>query len=172
MIATMPPAADIKHIAAQKKEALIKIVTALQGSMPAAGEEASYHAADLDDSQWPTMRVPGEWEQAGQGLDGLDGVVWVRKTIELPASSAGVAATVDLGPIDDNDVTYVNGVKVGSTNGYNDPRHYTIPAGVLKAGKNVIAVRVHDTGGGGGMHGQAADMKLVAGTTVLSLAGD
>ena len=172
MIATMPPAADMKTIGAQKKEAMMKVVDGLQGALPAAGEEASYNAADLDDGKWPHMRAPGEWEQAGLGLDGLDGVVWFRKAIDLPASAAGVAATIDLGPIDDNDVTYVNGVKVGAITGYNDPRHYTIPAGVLKAGRNVIAVRIHDTGGGGGMHGQAADMKLVAGTTVVSLAGD
>jgi sialate O-acetylesterase len=118
------------------------------------------------------MRVPGEWEQAGLGLDGLDGVVWFRRTIELPAAAAGAPATIDLGPIDDNDVTYVNGTKVGSINSYNEPRHYTIPAGVLKAGKNVIAVRVHDTGGGGGMHGQAGDMKISLGGKEMPLAGD
>src|SRR5438046_9919899 len=74
--------------------------------------------------------------------------------------------------IDDNDVTYVNGVKVGGTNSYNTHRKYAIPAGVLKAGKNVIAVRVEDTGGGGGIYGEVTDMKFTIGDTVISLAGN
>ncbi len=74
--------------------------------------------------------------------------------------------------IDDNDVTYVNGVKVGSTNAYNAKRRYTVPGGVLKAGKNIIAIRVEDTGGGGGIYGDAADMKLTIGGDSQSLAGE
>jgi sialate O-acetylesterase len=48
---------------------------------------------------------------------------------------------------------------------------YNIPPGVLKAGKNVIAVRVEDTGGGGGIYGDAEFVKLTVGSKVLSLAG-
>ena len=55
--------------------------------------------------------------------------------------------------VDDIDTTWVNGVKVGATIGYNVVRKYPVPAGVLKAGGNVIAVRVLDTGGGGGIWG-------------------
>ena len=59
---------------------------------------------------------------------------------------------IDLGKIDDSDNSYVNGTKVGGlTNQWSEPRHYNIPAGVLKAGKNTIAIRVEDTGGGGGV---------------------
>jgi len=171
MIKTLPPPADMKTMAEKKKEALTKVVTNLQGSMPAAGEDAQYSSADLDDSQWPHIKVPGIWEDAGLGLGGLDGVVWFRKTVELSAEDAGKPAVLDLGPVDDADDTYVNGVKVGATNNYSAPRHYTIPAGVLKAGKNVIAVRVLDTGGGGGMHGLAEEMKLSVNTRELPLAG-
>ena len=74
--------------------------------------------------------------------------------------------------IDDNDETYVNGEKVGSTDGYNTLRKYTIAAGVLKAGKNTIAVKVGDTGGGGGIYGDGSDLKLTIGNTVQSLAGE
>jgi len=59
-----------------------------------------------------------------------------------------------LGTIDDDDDTYVNLVKVGATKGYNVARNYDIPVGVLKAGKNIIAVLVHDSGGGGGIYGE------------------
>ncbi|MBN9384884.1 MAG: 9-O-acetylesterase [Chitinophagaceae bacterium] len=172
MITNMPAAEDMKTVAEQKKAALVKIVTGLQGSMPAAGEEAGYASADLDDSRWPHMKVPGTWENAGLGLEALDGVVWFRKTIDISAADAGKPAVLDLGPVDDADETYVNGVKVGATNSYAEPRHYNIPAGVLKTGRNVIAVRVLDTGGGGGMHGLAEEMKLSIAGHELPLAGD
>jgi sialate O-acetylesterase len=128
----------------------------------------------LDTSAWKTMALPTAWEAAGvPELSAFDGVLWYRKTVDLPAEAAGKAADLHLGPIDDNDTTYVNGVEVGRTEGYLTPRNYTIPAGTLKAGANVIAVRVLDTGGAGGIDGKADDMHLdVSGGTPLSLAGD
>jgi sialate O-acetylesterase len=98
--------------------------------------------------------------------------VWLRKTIEVSAENAGKQAELHLAMIDDNDDAYVNGTKVGSTKAYNEKRVYVIPAGVLKAGKNVIAVRVEDTGGGGGIYGDAGDVKLVTGSSTQPLAGD
>jgi sialate O-acetylesterase len=114
--------------------------------------------------------LPSLWEQ--KQLGDLDGVVWFRKTINVSAADAGKEATLELAMIDDNDVTYVNSAKVGATNSYNAYRKYTIPTGILKEGKNVIAVRVEDTGGGGGIYGEASDMKLTIGANVMSLAGD
>ena len=62
---------------------------------------------------------------------------------------------------------------VGGFDLYNLPRDYKIPVGTLKPGRNVIAVRVLDTGGGGGIYGAAADMHLdVDGQGPVSLAGD
>src|SRR5207244_7711325 len=49
---------------------------------------------------------------------------------------------------------------------------YTIPASILKEGKNVIAIRVEDTGGGGGVYGNADDMKITIDNKPESLAGD
>jgi sialate O-acetylesterase len=60
---------------------------------------------------------------------------------------------------------------VGATAGYNVKRVYPIPAGVLKEGRNVIAVRADDTGGGGGIYGDAADMKLQVGNDAIALNG-
>ena len=106
----------------------------------------------LDTSAWKTMTVPGLWEDAGEPE--LNGVVWFRKTFDLPAGVADVAGELHLAMVDDVDTTWVNGVKVGATTGYNVPRKYRVPAGVLKEGRNVIAVRVLDTGGGGGIWGE------------------
>ena len=81
-------------------------------------------------------------------------MVWFRKTFDLPATAAIAAAELQLGMVDDIDTTWVNGVKVGATVGYNVVRKYAVPAGVLKPGRNVVAVRVLDTGGGGGIWGE------------------
>jgi sialate O-acetylesterase len=68
--------------------------------------------------------------------------------------------------------TFFNGTKVGATNGYNNKRKYTIPAGTLKEGRNVIMVKVLDTGGGGGIYGEASDVKITVGNQDIKLAGD
>ncbi|WP_106380909.1 hypothetical protein [Abditibacterium utsteinense] len=57
-------------------------------------------------------------------------------------------------------MTYWNGVQVGTTNGANNSRQYTIPAAQVKAGRNIIGVRVTDTGGGGGLTNSPADLRL------------
>ncbi len=169
MIATMP-VLNLDSIAKVKKDAMVQKVEALQGAMPKPGEAEQWKSFDLDDSKWPTMQLPSLWEE--KGLPDLDGLVWFRKEFTVAAEDAGKPATIELSMIDDNDESYVNGIKVGSTKAYNAKRKYTIPAGVLKAGKNVIAVRVEDTGGGGGIYGDATDMKVTVGDKVQSLAGN
>jgi sialate O-acetylesterase len=115
------------------------------------GSAQSWNAPALDAGTWKTMALPTLWEDAGE--PDLNGVVWFRKTFELPAGEAPVPAELQLGMIDDVDTTWVNGVKVGMTARYDLPRRYPVPASVLRPGRNVIAVRVLDTGGGGGIWG-------------------
>jgi sialate O-acetylesterase len=78
---------------------------------------------------------------------------------------------LELGPVDDADDTFINGVKVGATNDYSAKRSYRIPAGVLRDGRNVVAVRVEDTGGGGGIYGEPTDLRISVGPKNTSLAG-
>jgi sialate O-acetylesterase len=117
-----------------------------------------WSAPDFSATDWRTIELPSAWESAG--LPDYDGIVWFRKEIDLPAEWAGQRAVLHLGAIDDDDTTWINGVRVGATQGYNVPRDYAIPASALKAGRNVIAVRALDTFGPGGFVGNAADMKL------------
>ena len=99
-------------------------------------------------------------------------MIWFRKVIDLPASAAGKKGNISLGPIDDSDVTWINGVKVGGIEKKNnDKRNYEIAAGILKAGRNVIAIRVDDIGGGGGIYGKPEDMFIHAGGKKVSLSG-
>lgn len=138
-------------------------------SLPADATPA-WQQADLDDRAWATLRAPQYWEE--QGLDELDGVVWYRRVVELTVQQAAAAATLHLGMVDDCDESYVNGQRVGATCGWDTPRHYALAAGVLKPGSNLVAVRVTDTGGGGGFHGEADAMHLQTGADSIALAGD
>ena len=132
-------------------------------------EGKNRESAGVDDTSWKQMELPQFIEKAG--LD-IDGVIWFRKTVEVPGSAGGKKATISLGPVDDSDVTWVNGVKVGSIEKkYSEKRIYTIPAGILKAGKNVITVRLEDTGGGGGIYGKSEEMFIQAGGKKISISG-
>ncbi len=130
-----------------------------------------WYLPETNVSDWKTMRLPQLWE--GAGLPALDGVVWFRLEIKVAAADAGKEAVLSLGPIDDSDETYLNGVKIGKTeNRYDAPRVYKIPAGSLKAGVNVICIKVIDTGGGGGLWGMDNQLYLAVGDSKISLAGD
>ncbi len=119
---------------------------------------------------WGTIQAPGYWEK--QGLAGLDGVVWYRKEVDIPASWAGKAVTLSLGTIDDDDVTYFDGKEVGKTVGFNVTRKYTIPANLVKAGKSAITIQISDLQGDGGLYGDAANLYMECNGQRISLAGD
>ena len=135
--------------ARRREEARLETWFAAHDAGSAEGQRWSEVA--METSAWNTMTLPMLWEDGDE--PDLNGVVWFRKSFELPAAAAKVAAQLQLGMVDDIDTTWVNGVKIGATTGYNVVRRYRVPAGVLKPGRNVIAVRVLDTGGGGGIWG-------------------
>jgi sialate O-acetylesterase len=118
---------------------------------------------------WHHFWLPGYW--ADQGIKGLNGVVWFRKEITLSASVQGKAAKLFLGRIVDADQTYVNGKQVGGTTYQYPPRRYTVPAGLLKPGKNIITVRVINTSGKGGFVPDKRYYLAISGDTI-DLRGD
>ncbi|MEO8115724.1 MAG: sialate O-acetylesterase [Phenylobacterium sp.] len=117
--------------------------------------DAGPAAAGFDDDAWPAVRLQGDWETYGvPALSNFDGVVWFRARVTLTAAQAAQGATLKLGPINDVDTTWVNGRAVGGMEGWDTPRAYRLAPGALHAGANRIAVRVLDTGGGGGLWGK------------------
>lgn len=126
-----------------------------------------------DDSGWKVMELPQTW--SGE-LGAFDGIVVFRKRVELSAEQAGREYTLRLGPIDDQDMVWFNGVLVGKTavdGKWNEARAYRVPAEIVKR-ENVIVVMVLDTGGPGGVNGRAEEMALVpvGGGARVSLAGE
>jgi sialate O-acetylesterase len=134
-----------------------KKMDAAKAAADVKGDVKDWHKADYDAKDWKLMKLPQYWESTGLNIDGA---VWFRKEVQVPAAWAGKDLNLSLGPIDDDDVTYFNGEQVGDTKGYNLPRRYTVPGKLVKAGRNVIAVRVFDSGGGGGIYGEAKEMTL------------
>lgn len=128
---------------------------------------AVYADQAMNDGDWAEISPSKTWEE--EGYPSIDGIGWYRKTIELTAAQAKMANEIHLGTIDDQEITWINGVNIGSTKSYNEKRVYAIPANTLKPGKNVIAIRVVDTGGGGGFYGDAADQYLQVGDKQISL---
>lgn len=124
-------------------------------------------ATTLNDDSWETMHFPGKVDNR---LAAFDGVVWLRKEVEIPSSWTNKELHLFLGTIDDNDVTYWNGKEIGKTNGPMEQRNYAIPAKLVKKGKNVLSVRIMDTGGNCSMNG---NIRLCMGKKeAVSLSGD
>lgn len=105
--------------------------------------DESYHPAG-----WRNINIPGYWED--QGVKDLNGVVWYRKEINIPASMINKPARMFLGRIVDADEVYINGKQVGNTTYQYPQRRYPVPAGILKEGKNIFVIRVSNTSGKGG----------------------
>lgn len=102
----------------------------------------------VNTDDWSTMEIPGYW--ADTHLENINGSVWFRRKVDIPAAMVGKPAMIRLGRIVDADSVFINGTFVGST-GYQYPRRrYNVPAGVLKEGSNTIVVRVINVGGRGG----------------------
>ena len=140
------------------------------------GEALGYADPVTATADWLKIDLPKQFETAGLLIDGA---VWFRKVLDLPESWAGKDLVLNLPPIDDQDVTYFNGSKVGAIgretpNSYMAPRNYVVPGSRVRSGRNVIAVRVFDSAGEGGFsRGGAMSIGPAGGAAseVISLRG-
>lgn len=127
------------------------------------GDQPEWAAPSFREAGWKQIVVPAKWES--QSYAEYNGMAWYRKRFTLPEKLQGSSLVLLLGRIDDLDEAFINGVKVGSTGFINNNpssssidqewqqlRGYYIPAGVLKPGENVVAVRVYDGFQDGGIY--------------------
>lgn len=113
-----------------------------------ADPEGPWSKTDYDDSSWDEIEMPALW--ASSQLGPINGVVWFRKEFDLPEKFADQRAKLSFGNIVEADSVFINGKFVGGRPSQYIPRNYDIPAVLLKAGKNSIAVRVVCPSGRGG----------------------
>jgi sialate O-acetylesterase len=134
------------------------------GKQPWMSTDADgWSAAPAGLGHWETWNVPA--------LSRYDGLMWFRAHVTLTQAQAKQSAKLTLGPIDDVDVTWVNGRAMGSSSGL-DARTYMLPPRSLKAGDNVVTINVDDFWGNGGMYGPAdARAVVLADGTKIPLTG-
>jgi sialate O-acetylesterase len=133
---------------------------------------------DPTTGEWDEMNIPGTWQ--ARGVAG-SGILWFRKAVEIPAAWAGKDLVLTIGATDKSDTTYFNNEKVGGVSMKDNPeawsfhREYPVPAKLVKAGRAVIACRVHSDMYAGGMTGPESVMRLacpsVPGAQPIALAG-
>lgn len=115
------------------------------------GAKGAWMSPGLDTAGWTEVTLPGLFADFGQG--DFDGCMWYRRSVDVPAGWAGKDLVMELGPVDDMDLTYLNGELVASTREagkHATPRSYSIPAAQVRAGEaNLITICVVDTAGGG-----------------------
>lgn len=113
------------------------------------GLKQEWFKPETDVTSWQTMHLPTHWED--EGLKDYDGSVWFRRSFDsFPHDFAG-NAYINYGQVDDYDIVWINGVKVGEGYGNQNMRSYKIPANIIKPKDNIVVVRVFDAGGKGGM---------------------
>ena len=128
-------------------------------------KDTSFKDPDFDDDSWGYwtpglydyggLKSKGRFESVFKETDPLlsDGVIWFRTEIEVNDLSKDHILHVERG-IDDADQTYFNGKLIGNTLGWNLERKYTISKSLLRKGRNTLAFRITDPGGGGGFNSE------------------
>jgi sialate O-acetylesterase len=129
--------------------------------------------SSLSGEGWSDVEVPGFLETR---LGEHDGTAWFGRELELPAAWAARVLALELGAIDDMDTVFLNGKRVAASEAYGayaTPRRYRLPAGSAVAGRNLLLVRVLDTGGPGGFSSAPAELGIATadGAERVALAG-
>ena len=102
-------------------------------------------------SSWKICEFPSEFSTLDPSLAKFDGTVWARRAVAIPQAMIGHEALLELGPIDDCDRTFINGVAIGqTTTAHDQPRKYRIPAEMMAKPELVLSIEIVDLQGPGG----------------------
>ena len=112
------------------------------------GIKERWQSPETDDSVWHDYTGPGAWEE--KGFTGHDGAMWFRTSFDMPTDYEADSFTISLGQIDDYDITWVNGIKIGETYGRHNHRNYKFATSITTPKNNVLVVRAFDIGDKGG----------------------
>jgi len=125
------------------------------------GMDSKWFATDFDDSSWAKIRsdTGGGWDT--QGFSGIHGWGWYRQVLDIPADMISKEALKILFlAIDEEAEVFINGQRACDHTVASTGRPVEIlwtepfmldPTPFIHPGKNVIAVRVHDTMGMAGI---------------------
>jgi len=134
------------------------------------GLKGKWASPDLDDSSWKPVSIPGGFAELG--VPDTTALAWFRKEFVLPDPLPTGRALLFLGSIERMDTAYINGTFAGASAWVENPRVYFLPEGVLKPGRNVVAIRVLKTKPDGGFLGKPEELRIVLGDkSIIPLAG-
>ncbi len=118
----------------------------------------------LTTAAWASTTQIGMWEDySDPAMRGFDGVAWFRAEFTLTEAQARGDAQLSLGPVQNFDHTFINGVRIGGYRDPSAPRQYDVPAKRMRAGRNSIAIGILDTGGAGGLDGRGGSEIFASG---------
>ena len=119
------------------------------------GEAKGWATAGFDESKWEKIPTDRPWDESGYAK--FDGYGWYRLRVNLPAKLPGEPVLM-VGSADEACDVWINGEKVlhrpypfeGNANSWNEA--FNVPFGkTARPGENVIAIRVEDKNGQGGL---------------------
>jgi len=124
-----------------------------------------------NDSKWPEVTMPSVLKTSG--IPYYEGMIWLRKAIEIPNDFNTKNVKINLGHPEMNYSVYINGNEICKTIWNNNPiQNYSIPAKFIHKGKNMLTVRMAYLWGGGGFNPPAEEMYITDGNSQLSIAGN
>lgn len=113
--------------------------------------------AEQEDS-WKLFIVPSDWNEIPDFKDSK-GPVWFRRHMLVPKEWEGYDLELAIGNVQDQDVSYLNGVKIGESAQAGE-RLYVIPKNLVRFGHdNVLAVKVIGGGGWKGITGWPLELR-------------
>ena len=151
---------SIEDLPPLEKPSVPELVLAAGSWRFRAGDDAAWKAREFDDRGWQAVNLPDTWERHSN-LTADNAFGWFRRLIEIPAECRGRDFDLLLGRIDDADETWLNGVRIGGTGSFppdfqsawGESRRYRVPASLVRGdGSDVLAVRVFDGTGAGGLY--------------------
>ena len=123
------------------------------------GCKNKWFSSNIDTREWDSVTLPKSWKSTSDGLSNFDGGIWYRRSIDLPEEWAGLDLIVELGQIDDSDIVWTNGVRIGSTTeDWTKRRRYKVNSALIKNNLLNIAILNIDSGGVGGLVGPTQAM--------------
>jgi len=134
------------------------------------GLKGNWAAEELDDSSWKPVDIPGGFAELG--VPETPALAWFRKEIVLPDPLPAGRSVLFLGSVERMDTAYVNGKFAGASAWVENPRVYALGEGLLKPGRNILAIRVMKTKPEGGFLGKPEELHLMLGDkSIIPLAG-
>lgn len=110
------------------------------------GMQQQWYKDGAGRENWTMIQVPDHWDR--YNLAGYDGIGWYAKTFDVDSAASW---SIVFSGVDDDAMVWVNGIRVGSHEGYSDVFYFDVSTAV-RPGMNEVVVRVNDREGPGGIY--------------------